>query len=373
MPGPSTKRCRVGRPPGRRSLAESVTPALRTDVPLRRRLLRFPVGSAAARRDTGRWRPRLKVASISAWTWSVAPRPSRRSTSRSSVAAPPAWPLRWSWAGCGAGSCCWTPTTRPTASAKPCMGSSATTARPPLTYAGPDRNSFGPTRASPLAWPRSKGAPYVLGVQRRGRRHDERGSSPVTGHRDALRTAADRGRRGSLGPWRVPLPLLSRLGGPGSNRSPSYGAGAAHLALILASLSDDIVLLTDGSSDLEPDEAEHLRKKGRDPRGSGSRARVRGRKTGAGRLRRRLDRRSDRALLRPEFTPSSLPAQLGCELDDSGAVVIDGEGRTSVPGVYAAGDATPDKKSVVLAAAAGSRAADSINVGLASGTRTTKP
>ena len=69
----------------------------------------------------------------------------------------------------------------------------------------------------------------------------------------------------------------------------------------------------------------------------------------------------------PSFTPSRLPAQLGCELDDSGAVVIDEDGRTSVPGVFAAGDATTDKKAVVLAAAAGSRAAYAINAALAQG------
>jgi thioredoxin reductase len=69
----------------------------------------------------------------------------------------------------------------------------------------------------------------------------------------------------------------------------------------------------------------------------------------------------------PSFTASPLPAQLGCELDESGAIVIDEEGRTSVPGVFAAGDATTDKKAVVLAAAAGSRAAYAINAGLTSG------
>lgn len=70
----------------------------------------------------------------------------------------------------------------------------------------------------------------------------------------------------------------------------------------------------------------------------------------------------------PSFTPSPLPAQLGCELDESGAVLIDEDGRTSVPGVFAAGDATTDKKKpVVLAAAAGSRAAYSINAGIAHG------
>ena len=152
-----------------------------------------------------------------------------------------------------------------------------------------------------------------------------------------------------------------------------YGAGAAHLALILASLSDDIVLLTDGGSDLDPDEAEHLRQSGiairEDP--------VARLESEGGELARVVfadgstDDRTGLFFI-PTFNPSPLPAQLGCELDDSGAVVIDGEGRTSVPGVYAAGDATPDKKSVVLAAAAGSRAAYSINVGLASGTRSAK-
>ena len=48
-------------------------------------------------------------------------------------------------------------------------------------------------------------------------------------------------------------------------------------------------------------------------------------------------------------------------------MVIDEDGRTSVPGVFAAGDATTVKKAVVLAAAAGSRAAYSINADLALG------
>jgi thioredoxin reductase len=69
----------------------------------------------------------------------------------------------------------------------------------------------------------------------------------------------------------------------------------------------------------------------------------------------------------PTFAPSALPAQLGCELDESGAIVVDEDGGTSVPGLFAAGDATIDKKAVVLAAAAGSRAAYTINAGLVSG------
>ncbi len=69
----------------------------------------------------------------------------------------------------------------------------------------------------------------------------------------------------------------------------------------------------------------------------------------------------------PSFTRSPLPAQLGCELDESGAIVIDDDGCTSVQGVFAAGDATTDKKAAVLAATTGSRAAYAINADLAGG------
>jgi thioredoxin reductase len=147
-----------------------------------------------------------------------------------------------------------------------------------------------------------------------------------------------------------------------------YGAGAAHLALLLSSLSDDVVLLTDGSSDLDPDEAEHLRRRGIVIRDDAV-ARLEG---GDGSLARVVfangstDGRTGLFFV-PSFTPSPLAAQLGCEVDQSDAVVIDEDGRTSVPGVFAAGDTTTDKKAVVLAAAAGSRAAYAINAGLASG------
>jgi thioredoxin reductase len=147
-----------------------------------------------------------------------------------------------------------------------------------------------------------------------------------------------------------------------------YGAGAAKLALLLTSLSDDIVLLTDGDSDLDPGDAEHLRQAAVVVRDEPV-ARL---EAEGGKLARVVfgdGSTDDRAGLFfvPSFTPSPLPAQLGCELDESGAIVIDEDGRTSVPGVFAAGDATTDKKAVVLAAAAGSRAAYSINADLSRG------
>jgi thioredoxin reductase len=148
----------------------------------------------------------------------------------------------------------------------------------------------------------------------------------------------------------------------------AYGTGAAGLALLLSSLSDDVVLLTDGGSELQPDEAERLSSVGVVVRDD-SVARL---EAEDGKLARIVfadgatDDRTGLFLL-PSFTRSPLPAQLGCELDESDAILIDEDGRTSIPGVFAAGDATTDKKAAVLAAAAGSRAAYAINAGLARG------
>jgi thioredoxin reductase len=53
---------------------------------------------------------------------------------------------------------------------------------------------------------------------------------------------------------------------------------------------------------------------------------------------------------------SGLARQLGCRLDEDGAVVIDEHGHTSVPGVFAAGDVTPGIQFVQTAAAEGAAA-----------------
>ena len=49
---------------------------------------------------------------------------------------------------------------------------------------------------------------------------------------------------------------------------------------------------------------------------------------------------------------------LGCKLDDeSGLVWVDQSQQTSVPGVYAAGDITPNSQLAIVAAAEGAMAA----------------
>ncbi|MEX0790405.1 MAG: NAD(P)/FAD-dependent oxidoreductase [Actinomycetota bacterium] len=52
----------------------------------------------------------------------------------------------------------------------------------------------------------------------------------------------------------------------------------------------------------------------------------------------------------PENPVSGLAHGLGCELDEDGHVVVDRQGRTSVEGVYAAGDLTPGEQLIQVAA-----------------------
>jgi thioredoxin reductase len=66
--------------------------------------------------------------------------------------------------------------------------------------------------------------------------------------------------------------------------------------------------------------------------------------------------------VRPTFVPNSdLLGQLGCATHPTGWVAVDPVGRTSVPGVWAAGNAVNPRAQVVTAAGEGSSAAIAIN------------
>jgi thioredoxin reductase len=60
-----------------------------------------------------------------------------------------------------------------------------------------------------------------------------------------------------------------------------------------------------------------------------------------------------------------LAEQLGCAFTDRGAISTGEHGSTCVPGVYAAGDVTPDSRFLVIAAAEGASAAVAVNDRLA--------
>lgn len=70
--------------------------------------------------------------------------------------------------------------------------------------------------------------------------------------------------------------------------------------------------------------------------------------------------------IRPNNIPrdDGLLAGLGCELDAAGFVAVDGSGRTTNPGVWAAGNVVDPRAQVITAAGAGSAAAIALNADL---------
>ena len=69
------------------------------------------------------------------------------------------------------------------------------------------------------------------------------------------------------------------------------------------------------------------------------------------------------AFVRPVYTPNlAYVDALGLEVDGDGYLVVDDSGRTSVAGVYAAGDSTaPGPQQLIVAAGAGAKVAAALN------------
>ncbi len=73
----------------------------------------------------------------------------------------------------------------------------------------------------------------------------------------------------------------------------------------------------------------------------------------------------DALFVPPRFVPhSDLLAGVGCDIDDAGWVTADPTGRTSVPGVWVAGNVVDPRAQVITAAGAGSAAAIALNADL---------
>jgi thioredoxin reductase len=67
----------------------------------------------------------------------------------------------------------------------------------------------------------------------------------------------------------------------------------------------------------------------------------------------------------PRFVPNNAPlVGLGCDIGEGGWAVVDATGRTSVPGVWAAGNIVDPRAQVITAAGAGSAAAIALNTDL---------
>jgi thioredoxin reductase len=66
----------------------------------------------------------------------------------------------------------------------------------------------------------------------------------------------------------------------------------------------------------------------------------------------------------PQHQRSELAATLGARLMSSGAVWVDKNAQTSVPGLFAAGDTTPGQQQALVAAAEGNKAGICLNENL---------
>jgi thioredoxin reductase len=144
-----------------------------------------------------------------------------------------------------------------------------------------------------------------------------------------------------------------------------YGRGKTgiQLAQLLCGWSDDLVLCTNGPAKLSAEEREQLARHGVQVREE----RIVRLEGNAGLLARIVFAdgsdlaRSAMFLRPPQRLRSDLAARLGCELTDHGLIQTDEWGRTSVHGVYAAGDAATPLQQVIRAAASGASAAIAIN------------
>ena len=148
-----------------------------------------------------------------------------------------------------------------------------------------------------------------------------------------------------------------------------YGRGRAGvgLALLISRWSPEVVLVTDGPGHLSARGRQQLRRQGIGVREEPV-ARLVGTARGGLRCVEFADgtyiERAALFLHPPQEQRSPLAAALGARLTDKGAVWVDKNAQTTVPGLYAAGDMVPGQQQALLAAASGSKAAICLNEAL---------
>ncbi len=140
-----------------------------------------------------------------------------------------------------------------------------------------------------------------------------------------------------------------------------------HVATLLQNWSSDLVVCTNGEAQLSPEQRQILAKLNLPIRED----RLVGIEQANGQLTHLIfDQgeplaRSGLLIGVPQRQRSQLPAQLGCEVSDNpqmpNLIKVQMLGQTSVPGVYAAGDATAGMQQAINAAAGGAMAGAGIN------------
>ena len=148
-----------------------------------------------------------------------------------------------------------------------------------------------------------------------------------------------------------------------------YGRGrtVTGLALLVSRWSQDVIVVTDGPGHLTPNARRRLRRQK-----IGIREEPVVRLIGSASHDLRCIQFADGSELErtalflhaPQHQRSPLAAALGARITRTGAVWVDKNAQTTVPGVYAAGDTTPGTQQALLAAAAGNQAAIALNENL---------
>jgi len=148
-----------------------------------------------------------------------------------------------------------------------------------------------------------------------------------------------------------------------------YGRGkaAVGLALLLTNWSKDIVIVTDGPGHLTAYGRQRLRQHGIGLRQEPV-ARLVGGPDGLLRCVEFEDgsylERKALFLHAPQEQRSSLAADSGAYITSKGAVWVDKNSQTSIPGLYAAGDTVPGQQQALIAAGEGSKVAICLNEAL---------
>jgi len=139
----------------------------------------------------------------------------------------------------------------------------------------------------------------------------------------------------------------------------------AERAFLLSQWSRDLIVFTNGAGEVTPEEEDALRRRGIqvDRRRIVDIVGEQGAMTGV-----ELDDgevvKREGGFVRPQWTPAALSflEAVPVETDADGLIVVDDHGRTSVPGLYAAGDSiAPGAGQLMVAAGTGARTAAAVN------------
>lgn len=141
------------------------------------------------------------------------------------------------------------------------------------------------------------------------------------------------------------------------------GDAGFHLAMMIHHWSKDLTVFTDGAASFSPEQKDKLdRHQIKIVEGAFDHLEHQEGMLSAVVLQDGSRYEKDAMFARVPFQEhSGLPAVLGCALDEQGYIRVDDFKKTSVPGVFAAGDNTTMMRSVVNAAAAGAMAGAMIN------------